>query len=44
MNGIAFTVYINVANAFEKKIYLSFFAKVASGGRSFNIKVTQVSS
>ncbi|XP_037942625.1 uncharacterized protein LOC119675491 [Teleopsis dalmanni] len=35
-------IYIHVGNSLENKIYLSFFAKVPTGGRSFNIKITQL--
>ncbi|EDW38515.1 GL12640 [Drosophila persimilis] len=35
-------IYIHVGDSNEGKVYLSVFVKVSSGGRSFNIKVTQV--
>lgn len=36
------SVYIHVGDSNEGKVYLSVFMKVSGGGRSFNIKVTQV--
>ncbi|EDV48506.1 uncharacterized protein LOC6553815 [Drosophila erecta] len=35
-------IYIHVGDSNEGKVYLSVFMKVSGGGRSFNIKVTQV--
>ncbi|XP_034661338.1 uncharacterized protein LOC117896911 [Drosophila subobscura] len=35
-------IYIHVGDSNEGKVYLSVIVKVSSGGRSFNIKVTQV--
>ncbi|KAH8369280.1 hypothetical protein KR009_006400 [Drosophila setifemur] len=35
-------IYVHVGDSNESKVYLSVFVKVSSGGRSFNIKVTQV--
>jgi len=35
-------VYIHVGDSNEGKVYLSVFMKVSGGGRSFNIKVTQL--
>ncbi|EDW49486.1 uncharacterized protein LOC6619089 [Drosophila sechellia] len=35
-------IYIHVNDSNEGKVYLSVFMKVSGGGRSFNIKVTQV--
>ncbi|KAH8315021.1 hypothetical protein KR059_002055 [Drosophila kikkawai] len=35
-------IYIHVGDSNESKVYLSVFLKVSGGGRSFNIKVTQV--
>lgn len=40
---IVLTVYVHVGNSQDGKIYISFFAKVVSGARVFNVKVTQVS-
>lgn len=33
---------MHVGNSNEGKVYLSVFVKVSSGGRSFNIKVSQI--
>ncbi|XP_036672765.3 uncharacterized protein [Drosophila suzukii] len=35
-------IYIHVGDSNEGKVYLSVFMKVSGGGRSFNIKVTQL--
>ncbi|XP_016982760.1 uncharacterized protein LOC108047174 [Drosophila rhopaloa] len=35
-------IYIHVGDSNESKLYLSVFMKVSGGGRSFNIKVTQL--
>ncbi|XP_016993693.3 uncharacterized protein [Drosophila takahashii] len=35
-------IYIHVGDSNESKVYLSVFMKVSGGGRSFNIKVTQL--
>lgn len=35
-------MYVHVGNSNEGKVYLSVFVKVSSGGRSFNIKVSQI--
>ncbi|XP_054747914.1 uncharacterized protein LOC129253520 [Anastrepha obliqua] len=35
-------IYVDVSNSFEKKIYFSFITKVATGDRSFNIKIVQL--
>ncbi|KAH8280095.1 hypothetical protein KR018_007525 [Drosophila ironensis] len=35
-------IYIHVGDSSESKVYLSVFVKVSGGGRSFNIKVTQI--
>ncbi|KAH8324991.1 hypothetical protein KR074_002246 [Drosophila pseudoananassae] len=37
-----FSVYIHVGDSNESKVYLSVFVKVSGGGRSFNIKVSQL--
>ncbi|KAH8310785.1 hypothetical protein KR044_003015, partial [Drosophila immigrans] len=35
-------IYVHVGDSNEGKVYLSVFVKVSSGGRSFNIKISQV--
>ncbi|KAH8277071.1 hypothetical protein KR026_004776 [Drosophila bipectinata] len=35
-------IYIHVGDSNESKVYLSVFVKVSGGGRSFNIKVSQL--
>ncbi|XP_030374215.1 uncharacterized protein LOC115623811 [Scaptodrosophila lebanonensis] len=35
-------IYVHVGDTTEGKIYLSIFVKVSSGGRSFNIKISQL--
>ncbi|XP_067616098.1 uncharacterized protein [Eurosta solidaginis] len=37
-------LYVDVTNSFEKKVYISFISKVATGDRSFNIKIVQLES
>ncbi|XP_011183930.2 uncharacterized protein LOC105213083 [Zeugodacus cucurbitae] len=37
-------IYVDVANSFERKMYLSFITKMTNGDRAFNIKIMQLES